>query len=206
MEFDRFKELYEGRITQLEMELETLKSKLREGIELIQKEREAKGVPVGTFRIRLQEARVKPVKSFFDKISDDQALSFDNAFTLGHVRDLLGARLVCHNISDVLLIVDQLQRARWGDLHYVKPGKGDKLWIVTPQESGYRGAHVDVRWLRPGSQNDYSYAELQIRTLLQDAWANFMHDDVHKADAKLLLGEESYRHFRDMSNSSTRST
>ena len=197
-----FKNLYDLHSARLSMELEDLKSRLHDGIERIQRERSAKGLPASMFRIRLKEARVKDWQSLYEKVVQDQELSAEDAFRPGHVRDLLGARIVCHNLTDLKSIVDSLMKGQWGPMHYVLPAKGEKRWLDEPQpHSGYRGWHVDVRWSRrTGKEDDFSFAELQVRTLLQDSWATYMHDDVYKARASLLLPDSAFAQFRDLSN------
>lgn len=203
MNYDEFAKQYKIHRRPLERDLAELKDLLERGIVKLEREREHKGVPHEMFRIRLKEARVKDCGQLYSKIEGDQSLEFAKAFESGHVRDLLGARLVCHNLSDVIAVAKTLMKGRWGDLHYVLPDKEEKKWLEKPQEqSGYRGWHVDVRWRRKGSteSEDYCHAELQIRTLLQDAWATFMHDDVYKKKAQLMLPDELFYQFRDMSN------
>lgn len=197
-----FKKLYDLHSVRLEMELQDLRDRLHEGIERIQRERSAKGIPASMFRIRLKEARVKDWQSLYEKVVQDPELQAEDAFRPGHVRDLLGARIVCHNLSDVDSIVNSLMKGQWGPMHFVLPAKGEKKWLGEPQpHSGYRGWHVDVRWSRrTGKEDDFSFAELQVRTLLQDAWATYMHDDVYKARASLLLPDSVFAQFRDLSN------
>jgi ppGpp synthetase/RelA/SpoT-type nucleotidyltranferase len=202
MKRNEFKRLYQRHAAQLEAARKELQRLLLRGIERIEAASFAKGIPRGMFRIRLKESRVKSWESLYDKIEADKDLEFKKAFQLAHVRDLIGARLVCHNLSDVHAIVDSLEKGHWGGLHYVKPEKGDKRWIeVGQKESGYRGWHVDVRWQAHARMRDqFNFAELQVRTLLQDAWATFMHDDVYKQKAHLMLPEELFEQFKDMSN------
>lgn len=200
MNFEDFEKLYQHNRAGLDRALVELKKRLKEGLEKLEDERKTLGLPPKLFRIRLREARVKDCESLFNKINDEPDPKFGRAFEPGFVRDLLGARLVCHNITDVERVVEIFKTAKWSGLHYVQPDKGEKNWLREPQEkSGYRGWHIDVRW-DSGTEGQFDYAELQVRTLVQDAWAVFMHDDVYKNKADLAIAEDLLSQVREMSD------
>lgn len=151
------------------------------------------------FRTRLQEARVKEFDSLYSKIVNDSKLSLRKAFEPGHVNDLIGGRIVCHNISDVERIYKSMYSGRWGNVEFIQPDSGPKNWLKEPNEDGYRGAHAYARWKPDGSKKAF-YAEIQIRTILQDAWATFMHDDIYKSDLKGVLPSRLFAHLKSYSD------
>jgi ppGpp synthetase/RelA/SpoT-type nucleotidyltranferase len=197
MNIPEFEKIYEPQRSGLDRALTELERRLREGIKILQNQRAEEGLHPKLFRIRLREARVKDCVSLFNKINDDPALQFKRAFEPGYIRDLLGARLVCHNLSDVERIVEIFKKAKWPTtLHYV----GEKNWLHIPHpESGYRGYHIDVRW-ESGTAHQFDYAELQIRTLVQDSWAVFIHDDVYKHKADLAITDDLLVQLKEMNN------
>lgn len=166
--------------------------------------KQALGVEDDAFRIRVVEVRLKDRKALHSKICDDDSLMHARAFDPGHVNDLIGARLVCHNLEDVRALTKKIKDQQWPGVTHVRSiargGVRDKEWLDTGHEvSGYRANHLDVQWC--GDDKRMYYGELQIRTLLQDAWASFMHDDVYKSNALFLFPEhilQQLKHFSDL--------
>lgn len=138
------------------------------------------------FRVRLLEARVKDRVSLFHKVRDDGVPIAGNIFEKpGLVRDLIGARITCHNLGDIENIISCIEDSDTG-LRLIRPRGGqEKRWIEDGQpEFGYRGHHVDVQFAHAGAEFQ---AELQVRTILQDAWATLMHEDVYKGPIKKVM-------------------
>lgn len=200
MKKEEFRELYKTKLPRLKGILKDLDAKLAM---YISRYHEAKYLDPGKpiFRIRLRESRVKEPDSLYDKIQSRSDLSFDIAFDPGIVHDLLGTRIVCPNLRDVYEIARAIKRGDWEDIYYLEPGSGQKKWIVDGHpDSKYRGWHLDIKWTPAGSQK-YAYAELQIRTLLQDAWATFLHDDIYKREARnTIIPTSVYTHLGHFSD------
>lgn len=200
MTIEEFESLYQKQKPQLDKSLASLRKLLSEGIKMVERALNQQD-GLGDLRIRFDEFRVKDCESLYRKIENDITLRFEHAFRPSHVRDLLGARLVVPNLSDVQYVIDTLEKGRWGELNYVKPEKGHKNYLEKANEkSGYRGVHVDLRWKRKdGKRVVECFAELQVRTMLQDAWATFMHDDLYKGHTELVLPDALLEQCKDLS-------
>ena len=92
--------------------------------------------------------------------------------------DLVGGRVVCNNVEDVRrfaeLLKDDLPSA-WGNFTV-------QDYLNAPNEGGYRALHVNF-WLDVGDHplsSDLVPCEVQIRSRLQDSWAELSHDDIYK--------------------------
>jgi len=162
-----------------------LRSILEQALDALDDERKEKGLSPHIMRFRLHEARHKECDSLYRKIINDTTLDPEDALLMGHVRDLIGARIVCHTLEDVKYLGESIKKDAFRGLHYVEPRKGAKDWSETPNsDSGYRGHHLDVKW--PRGKDGFNCAELQLRTLLQDAWASLFHSDLYKGPAGVL--------------------
>jgi putative GTP pyrophosphokinase len=91
------------------------------------------------------------------------------------VRDLAGVRVTCKNVQDV----DEVARIIEGhpDLNVVEVEDHHGH----PTEAGYRARHVIVRTkVAEGTSSVPVECEVQLMTLLQDAWAEFAHEDLYE--------------------------
>jgi len=189
-----FEEIYDIKENEFELAIGILDQNLKEGLKYFNLDND-KG---GLFRLKYETARLKKLDTLFDKINNDESLSFEHAFDPGHVRDLIGARFICHNLVDVIKIGAAIKQGKWPGLEYRQRGSSNKRWLgESHPESGYRGWHLDVAWEAGGEEY---FAELQIRTLLQDAWASFMHDDIYKSRATNVLPESIMKHLNRFSD------
>ncbi len=96
------------------------------------------------------------------------------------IHDIVRGRVVCNNIEDVYrvqqLLIDEL-----GSPNVFDP----EDYIKEPQDSGYRALHLTLRLEVTPDTKPVMYeipilCELQIRTVLQDAWAELTHYDMYK--------------------------
>ena len=96
--------------------------------------------------------------------------------------DLLGARVVCNNIEDVFRFAELLKERLPLSLDY---GFDVQDFISKPKEGGYRALHINCMMDLAGNSflPDSVPCEVQIRTRLQDAWAELSHDDIYKQSA-----------------------
>lgn len=135
------------------------------------------------------ESRVKDEKSFIQK-----ALyrGKDYSNPIQDITDKVGTRVVLLNIDDVRIVSDFIAQCnRWEvveksqDIDYIREHK--------PEEFGYQSNHFVVKPKEPQYPKelcDLLTCEIQVRTLLQHAYAETSHDTVYKsghAEDPLLL-------------------
>jgi GTP pyrophosphokinase len=98
------------------------------------------------------------------------------------ISDLLGLRVICPFLED-LDTIERLINANFGVVELER--KGDRHSF---REFGYDSVHLLVR-LEPDQQPRLpytdNYCEIQLRTILQDAWAEVEHELVYKSDIAL---------------------
>ena len=129
------------------------------------------------FRPRLVESRVKSIESLSAKV---RGLSPAQVFDGESIKDLIGGRIVCHNLQDIPEVLGRLGEYAHLKVNMREPPNLQGAHEGDP-ETGYRAVHAIVSWKSAGRSWN---AEVQIRTLLQDAWASFMHDDIYEHGAK----------------------
>lgn len=153
--------------------------------------------------------RVKGFDSYFNKLSN---YFRGDAEKEPLISDLLGIRLICPFLEDLAeiekLIVDNFDIV---ELEH----KGDSLSF---REFGYDSVHLVVRL--GGDIGELPYAaplcEIQLRTILQDAWAEVEHELVYKSElgfpndsikrklaslnASLALSDLIFQEIRDYQN------
>lgn len=123
------------------------------------------------FRLRFVEARVKPASSVIRKLQEKSSTADQLYLDVG---DILGARVVVYNLSDVDTFREEVLADAGCPLRDI-----DLEEIDNP--AGYRALHVN------GRLGDYG-SEIQVRTAVQDAWAVTSRADVYRAtDEKLLI-------------------
>lgn len=178
MPFTDFEKLYQQNFNRLQAAADKLKDLVNDILRSYEQEE--------LFRPRLVEVRVKEVRSLYDRICDRSDLSHEQAFEKGKVKDLIGARIVCHNLCDILPIYSKLETHQKLKLVNGAEKNLDEQ-VIRGDEFGYRGLHRRVIWKHGNKEFE---GEIQIRTILQDAWASFMHDDVYKSPLRQKLPKQ----------------
>lgn len=126
-------------------------------------------------RVEFRNVRIKKFSSLKRK-AEKAGWSVEHAWPL--CSDLIGARVVCNNIEDVYRFSELLKE------HFFRPLDQFEVqdYIREPQESGYRALHVN--FMLDSSEHSLDRVpvpcEVQIRSRLQDAWAELTHDDIYK--------------------------
>ena len=124
-------------------------------------------------------SRVKSLTSFLRKLEKTDWPMFGHPTEV--ITDLVGARVICWFVDDCYGMLDYIQVTRQ---FRIKP-RSLEDYIRDPKRTGYRAIHLlaDVSYDRVktyGEQRtvveDRMICEIQIRTKLQDAWAEFTHD------------------------------
>jgi putative GTP pyrophosphokinase len=96
------------------------------------------------------------------------------------ITDLIGIRIICPFIEDIVRVQEALQE-NFEVLEVEHKGSDH-----TFREFGYESTHLLIRIpqdiIRKRGSLDLDIAEIQIRTILQDAWAEVEHELVYKAE------------------------
>ena len=127
--------------------------------------------------------RVKTFDSFFSKIlrkAKELNGKAENGAAVVLITDLLGIRVVCPFLEDTLRVEELVRR------HFEVFERERKGEDLSPREFGYESTHVVVRVPGPkkieGMLQEEVLCEIQIRTILQDAWAEVEHELMYKAE------------------------
>lgn len=134
-------------------------------------------------RATIRERRIKSVESIR---RNAEANGWRPTEACLSVSDLVGIRVVCNTVDDVYRFRELLREALPSD-QYVE----EQDYIANAKESGYRALHlnfrVEVGSPLPGSplRTLRLPCEVQIRTLLQDSWAELVHSDFYKDGSAL---------------------
>ena len=147
--------------------------------------------PLDRGRFRISSSRVKSVQRSFAKISGQKYRSkfstYDSVPDI--IDDLVGLRLICHNLSDIAVFQEAIADLPLDDGSNVSLSveeKSQRDYFASPKASGYRAFHVN--FVVPVSSVQGSRrirVEVQVRTLLQDGWGELTHEDTYKPGSKV---------------------
>jgi putative GTP pyrophosphokinase len=139
-------------------------------------------------------SRVKSLTSFLTKLEKIDWPMF--GYPTAVITDLIGARVVCWFVDDCYGMLDYIQATKQ---FLIKPGSLED-YIQDPKPSGYRSIHLlaDISYDRVKTYNkkrtvveDSIICEIQIRTKLQDTWAEFTHEVYNKISSEFHSDYES---------------
>ncbi|MCX7656652.1 MAG: tetratricopeptide repeat protein, partial [Treponemataceae bacterium] len=123
------------------------------------------------------KSRTKDFESFYKKYV---RLIQNSSLVPPKITDLIGLRIVCTFIEDVQFVEDTIRKLFV--IHEIER-KGSQYSF---KEFGYESTHVLIRIpdtiLQQYGPLGCDVAEIQIRTILQDAWAEVEHELVYKAE------------------------
>jgi putative GTP pyrophosphokinase len=125
------------------------------------------------------KTRVKDFPSFFKKyiriLKASPRLSATPVIT-----DLVGIRIICPFIED-LEVVEEIIREHFEVVETERKGSNYSF-----KEFGYESTHLLIKMppsiVEECGKSDCTLVEVQIRTILQDAWAEVEHELVYKAE------------------------
>ena len=125
------------------------------------------------------KCRAKNFQSYYKKYVRLLQACEDKAI-LPPINDLVGVRIICPFIEDRLKVESALEKA----FSFVEvERKGSKYSF---KEFGYESTHILIKipldLLTRRGDCGCEYAEIQVRTILQDAWAEVEHELVYKAE------------------------
>ena len=132
--------------------------------------------------------RIKRFDSYYKKVLRKEAGKISTVNSLICLTDMLGIRLICAFLEDINLAVAQIK-----DIFEIKEVeiKGDEKKV---SEFGYESIHVlvkipkdclpekDARFKDLLPLEGELVCEIQIRTILQDAWAEVEHELIYKTE------------------------
>ncbi len=117
--------------------------------------------------------RVKHFRSWYTKV----LARVDHESESIRITDVLGIRVVCPFLQDMTRVTTLLQR------HYEVEEIDHKGSDFSYQYFGYQSIHLLIRLpSSEGLENEYPVCEIQVRTILQEAWAEVEHELVYKSD------------------------
>lgn len=119
--------------------------------------------------------RVKGFESYFNKITSSSRDSDEKA---PQIKDLLGMRVICPFLED-LNQIEQIILKHYDVVEHVH--KSENLSF---REFGYDSVHLLIRLDKSIPELPYAapFCEIQLRTILQDAWAEVEHELIYKSD------------------------
>jgi len=146
---------------------------LDEALEIVGNWRAIHAFPLNTFQMRLRSAasRVYDNALVAQRLKRLSSIEFKlrrfRDMNLARMQDIGGCRAVLRNPSQVRRLARDYKASRIK--HQLV---GEKDYITNPKDSGYRGVHLIYRYhsSRTSTYNGL-LIELQIRSLLQHAWA-----------------------------------
>lgn len=130
-------------------------------------------------RARLVDPRIKSPSSLIRK-AKQRRWTFKEALT--KAQDIVGLRVVCHNLQDVQRVANLLEKSLQQDGLDVT--RHD--YVIKPLSTGYRAIHLvfSMRVALGSNEADIG-CEIQIRSLLQDSWAELSRADIYAGDLPL---------------------
>lgn len=138
----------------------------------------------------------RTLKKLTEKLAEDPDLT---AATPGdvedHIRDIVGVKVLCKSPRDQVMMFDSLRDpAQLGSFVVID----EKNYVDPPKPSGYRACHVTLEI--PSDHGAPIFAEIQVKTRLQDAWGELTHEDMYKPGAAMKASELHGEFARAMAN------
>ena len=161
-----FDEIYRAKRPALERAEAQLRSLLEAVVSQIEDRR--------LVRAELDDVRSKCLSELNSKATKF-GWSAEDAFT--RCSDLVGGRVVCNNVEDVYRFEELLKAYLPADSGQIER----EDYIDKPKRQGYRALHLNFRLNVSGTLDpELIPCEIQIRSRLQDAWAELSHEDIYK--------------------------
>lgn len=158
--YDQRRRVYKNAMAEVQRAVAEIKKKYQKGAIL---------------RIAHVDGRVKTLHSIVRK---GITKGIDAKELLDVLTDIVGIRVVVSNLKDAELLIAELSN---------HPRLAIKATETHSDDGGYRAVHLDavVSWLDAGGGKHAVRCEIQVRTLLQNAWAIMAHHDFYRNKASL---------------------
>lgn len=138
-------------------------------------------------RARVSRARIKTLASLRRKAAK-RGWSIQEA--LAKARDMVGLRIVCNNLQDARRAFELVNR----ELKEAGLTVSGADYVAKPQRGGYRALHLWFPYdLQAGPNKILLHCEVQIHSLLQDAWTKLSHVDIYRGGASPKLADAMER-------------
>ena len=138
--------------------------------------------------IREIKSRIKGLESIAIKLHNDGLEFSEESFNT--LNDIVGARIICLDLDDVERVVEMIKSIP--SIRIIN----EKDYIKHPKDSGYRSYHIIVEYDVPaGLELIPVRAEIQVRTLLMDAWSSLEHEIIYKNSVCSLESERELKNF-----------
>ena len=162
----------------------------RKLLRLIKKSLRRLGDPY-IIRAAAPQSRVKSLESLQRKARKRR---WNLSEALKEAQDLLGFRVVCNNLQDASHVADILKNELEDMVSEVK--RID--YVQKRKDSGYRAVHLVFTYvIRLEKEESRIGCEIQIRTLLQHAWAELSRADIYASERIPSSIEERMRSLSD---------
>ncbi|SMY00294.1 putative GTP pyrophosphokinase [Brevibacterium aurantiacum] len=131
-----------------------------------------------------------------EKAADDPDLRVSTPQDVeNHIRDIVGVKVLCKSPRDQKMMFDSLtDPQQLGAFTLIE----QKNYVDPPKPNGYRACHVTLQI--PSDQGEPVFAEIQVKTRLQDAWGELTHEDMYKPGAAMKPSELHGEFARAMAN------
>lgn len=131
-----------------------------------------------------------------EKAVEDPALTARSTEEVeDQIRDIVGIKVLCKSPRDQRMMYDALRDPDQLDSFDLIE---EKDYTDPPKASGYRACHVILRV--PSDHGAPVYAEIQVKTRLQDAWSELTHEDMYKPGAAMKPSKLHGEFARAMAN------
>ncbi|MBP3562763.1 MAG: (p)ppGpp synthetase, partial [Treponema sp.] len=134
------------------------------------------------------KSRVKSFESYYRKVLRLKQNEMVDTNSLIYLTDMMGIRMICAFLEDINLAVEQLKEIF--EVKEVEIKGAEKKF----SEFGYESVHVLIKipekcmpkfegkFKNLKKVSDEIVCEIQIRTILQDAWAEVEHELIYKTE------------------------
>ena len=136
------------------------------------------------------KSRIKSFKSYYSKVVRQRSDAIYRTDKLVCLTDMIGIRVVCAFLEDISNVVKQISE-KYSVREIERKGE-----TMSFKEFGYESVHIlinipteclDLSVLNPGLLKDHPIppelcCEIQVRTILQDAWAEVEHELIYKTE------------------------
>nr|WP_216629970.1 RelA/SpoT domain-containing protein [Brevibacterium renqingii] len=144
---------------------------------------------------RIKDA-ARTLAKLTEKADEDPQLSVHGTADVeDQIRDIVGVKVLCKSPRDQRMMFAALcDPEQLGAFELIE----QKDYTKPPKASGYRACHVTLRI--PSDQGAPVFAEIQVKTRLQDAWSELTHEDMYKPGAAMKPSKLHGEFARAMAN------